>query len=212
MSQISLMPKYEESCGLCNGEPVSKIYLMEGEEISGIVSPYSVAPLRILTYLMEQQGIDFKTEINGNDPWQITQVLLDDKYADYVKVALQEIMEYRCAYELGDEYDEIVRQLPFEVAMRTSQNIMNFGKSQDEHDRDMSISYGMWQVYNMMLGRYSCENPNEAIDNITIPNDKPALRKHLVYKSTRGGYNIKTKGYCDSSLDHYSFLDSGKWD
>ena len=39
MSQISLIPKYEEKCGFCNGEAVSKIYLMEGQEISGIISP-----------------------------------------------------------------------------------------------------------------------------------------------------------------------------
>ena len=126
MSQISLIPKYEEKCGFCNGEAVSKIYLIEGEEISGIISPYSVAPLRILTYIMGKKGINFKTEINGNDPWQITQILLDEKYANYVKVALQEIMEYRCSYELGNQYEEIIRQLPFEVTMQTSQNIMNF--------------------------------------------------------------------------------------
>lgn len=55
MSQISLIPKYEEKCGFRNGEAVSKIYLIEGEEISGVISPYSVAPLRILTYLMEKK-------------------------------------------------------------------------------------------------------------------------------------------------------------
>lgn len=212
MSQISLIPKYEEKCGFCNGEAVSKIYLMEGQEISRIISPYSVAPLRILTYIMEKNGIDFKTEINGNDPWQITRILLDDKYANYVKVALQEIMEYRCSYELGNQYEEIIRQLPFEVAMRTSQNIMDFGKSQEEHNNDLWISSKKWLEYNMMLGSFSSENPNDTKDNITISNNNPVLRKHLIYKSTRGGYNIKTKGYSDSSLDHYCFIDSSKWD
>lgn len=212
MGQISLIPKYEEKCGISNGEAISKIYLIEGEEISGIISPYSVAPLRILTYVMTKKGIDFKTLINGANPWQITQILLDDKYANYVKVALQEIMEYRCSYELGNQYEEIIRQLPFGVAMQTSQNIMNFGKSQEEHNKDLRNSSKKWMEYNMMLGRFSNENSNETVDNITISKDNPVLRKHLIYRSTRGGYNIKTKGYSDSSLDHYCFVDSHKWD
>lgn len=212
MSQILLIPKHEEQCGFCNGEAVSKIYTLDGEEISGIISPYSVAPLRILTHIMAKKGIDFKTEINGNDPWQITQILLDDKYADYVKVALKEIMEYRCAYELGNQFEEIIRQLPFEIAMQTSQNIMNFGKSYEEHSKDLELSSKEWLRHNMQLGYFSDKNPNETIDNIIIPDENPVLRKHLIYKSTRGGYNIKTKGYSDSSLDHYCFIDSKKWD
>lgn len=212
MSQISLIPKYEEKCGWSNGEAVAKIYSIEGEEISGVISPYSVAPLRILTYMMKQKGIDFKTVINGDDPWQITQILLDDKYANYVKVALQEIMEYRCSYELGGQFEEIIRQLPFEVAMQTSQNIMNFGKPQAEHNRDLVISAQKWAGYNRELGRFSNENPNDTKDNITISRNNPVLRKHLIYKSSRGGYNIKTKGYSDSSLDHYCFVSSQKWD
>lgn len=212
MSQISLIPKYEEKCGFRNGEAVSKIYLIEGEEISGVISPYSVAPLRILTYLMEKKGINFKAEIKENDPWQITQILLDEKYANYVKVALQEIMEYRCSYELGNQYEEIIRQLPFEVAMQTSQNIMNFGKSQEEHSIDLRTSSNKWTEYNMMLGNLSDENPNNTKDNIIISRNNPVLRKHLIYKSAHGGYNIKTKRYSDSSLDHHCFVDSHKWD
>lgn len=212
MSQILLIPKYEEKCGFCNGEAVSKTYLLDGEEISGIISPYSVAPLRILTYIMTKKGISFKTEINGNDPWQITQILLDDKYADYVKAALKEIMEYRCAYELGGQFEEIIRQLPFEVAMQTSENIMNFGKCNEQRNKDLKISSGEWLKHNTTLDCYSDENTNETKNNIIISDENPVLRKHLVYKSTRGGYNIKTKGYSDSSLDHYCFVDSKRWD
>ncbi len=212
MSQISITPKYDEKNGFSNGKPISKIYTIEGVEIAGEISPYCVAPLRILTYLLNQKEIDFQVQTNNNNPWEITQILLDDKYAKYVTVALKEIMEYRCSYELGNEFKEIIRQLPFEVAMRTSQNIMNFGKSQEEHNYDMRISSIKWREYNMLLGRYSYENPNETKDNITIPKDNPVLRKHLIYKSSRGGYNIKTKGYSDSSLDHYCYIDSHKWD
>ena len=162
MSQVSLIPKQKEECGFCNGKEVSKIYLIGEEEISGIISPYSVAPLRILTYVMAKKGMNFKTEIHANDPWQITKILLEEKDVDYVKVALQEIMEYRCSYELGNQYKEIIRQLPFEAAMRTSQNILDFNKVSEEHDK--------------------------------------SLRKHLIYKSVHGGYNIKTKGYSDSNF------------
>lgn len=213
MSKIELLPRYEEKCGVGNGEAVSKIYLIDNEEISGIISPYSVAPLRILAHVMKQKGMDFEIIQNGVDPWNITKMIFDDKDANYVKVALQEIMEYRCSYELGNGFEEIIRQLPFEVAMKTSQNIMNFGKDLIEHNEDLKESASKWLGYNRMLGRIYCdENPNETIDNIIISEKNPVLRKHLIYRSARGGYNIKTKGYSDSSLDHYSFIDSHKWD
>ncbi len=212
MSQISIIPKYEEKNGFSGGIAVPKIYTIEGIEIIGEISPYSVAPLRILTYLLNQKGIDFQVQTNNSNPWEITQILLDDKYVEYVRVALKEIMEYRCSHELKNGFKEIIRQLPFEVAMRTSQNIMNFGKSQEEHIEDMKISSIRWREYNRLFGCYSYENPNETEDKINIPKDNPVLRKHLIYKSSRGGYNIKTKGYSDSSLDHYCYIDSEKWD
>lgn len=212
MSQISIIPKYKEQNGVSAGEPISKIYSIEGVEVAGEISSYSVAPLRILTYLLDQQKISYKVKTNNLDPWQITQILLDDKYAEYVQEALKEIMEYRCACELGKEYEEIIRQLPFEVAMKTSQNIMNFGKTREEHREDKKLSFQKWGEYNAMVGRCSYNNPNDTKDNLLIPKDQPALRKHLIYTSSRGGYNIKTKGYSDSTLDHYSFLDSKKWD
>lgn len=212
MSNILLRPKFEEKNGFRNGEPVTKIYLMEGEEIEGVISPYSVAPLRIFTYVLNRKGIDFQVQVNGGNPWEITELLLDERYALYVKSALPEIMEYCCSYELGNQYEKIIRQLPYEVAMRTSWNIMNFGKSEVEHNQDLMESTMKWFEYNMLCGRYSSENPNEENNNITISKEEPVLRKHLIYQSARGGYNIKTKGYCDSSLDHYCFMDSGKWD
>lgn len=88
MSKIELLPKYEEKCGVGNGEAVSKIYLIDNEEISGIISPYSVAPLRILAHVMKQKGMNFEIIQNGMDPWNITKMIFDDKDANYVKVAL----------------------------------------------------------------------------------------------------------------------------
>lgn len=212
MSQISIIPKYEERNGLSNSGPVLKIYTIGGIEVEGEISSFSVAPLRILTYLLGQKGIEFQVQTNNNNPWEITQILLDEEYAKYAAVALEEIMEYRCAHELAFDYGEIIRQLPFEVAMKTSQNIMNFGKSKKEHDDDLRISSLKWGEYNMLFGKHTCENPNGTIDNITIPEDKKILRKHLIYESSRGGYNIKTRGYSDSSLDHHCYFDSRKWD
>jgi len=211
MSQIAIIPKYEETKRESSGGYISKIYTIDGVELEGEISRYSVGPLRILTYVLNQKGIEFQASVNKDDPWDITKILLDDKYAEYVKVALQETMEYRCSYELENEFEEIIRQLPFEVAMRTSQNIMNFGKSLVEHDQDIRLSSMKWGEYNMMLGKLSYENPNETKDNIVIPHDNPILRKHLIYPSAHGGYNIKTKGYSDSSLDHYCFVDGRRW-
>lgn len=212
MSFILLKPKYEEKMGLGAGEPVQKIYNMEGENIEGIISAYSVPPLRILAYVLQKKEIRFQTQIDGNDPWEITKILFDSKHAEFVKIALKEIMEYRCSYELDHNFEEIIRQLPFEIAMKTSEYIMNYEKPYYRHNIDLVRSREKWALYNAMVGRNSCENPNDKKDNLIISKEEPTLRRHLIYKSSRGGYNIKTLGYNDSSLDHYSFLDSKKWD
>lgn len=48
---------------------------------------------------------------------------------------------------------------------------------------------------------------------ISESNKLIALNKvHAIYKSVRGGYNIKVSGYENSSLDHYCDSDSRMWD
>lgn len=37
-------------------------------------------------------------------------------------------------------------------------------------------------------------------------------KKHAIYSSARGGYNIKVHDYTNSSLDRYCYYDSGMWD
>lgn len=59
--------------------------------------------------------------------------------------------------------------------------------------------------------KYECGNPNNTIDQLTISKDEPQKRLHLIYRSARGGYNIKTQTYEDSCLDHYCFYDSQRW-
>ncbi len=209
MSQIEIVSKGIQTFG--NGEIIRE-YTIDGIELNGKVSSESVPPLRILLYLLKRKGMDCEFITKDYDPWNITKIILDEKNAQYAKVALEEIMEYCCSYEADRQCKEIIRQLPFDVAMKTSLNIMNYGKSLDEHNSDLLLSSQKWRQYNAMLGRYSDSNPNDTIDNLVIPKEEPQLRKHLIYKSSRGGYNIKTKGYSDSSLDHYCFVDTGKWD
>ena len=55
-------------------------------------------------------------------------------------------------------------------------------------------------------------NLNYIDDILVISSDEPLKRRHLIYRSGRGGYNIKTQEYRDSSLDHYCFTDSHTWD
>lgn len=185
---------------------------MEGIEIAGQVSPYAVAPLRILCHILKTKKIDYQVMLNGDNPWAITQLIFDEDNANFVKAALEEIMEYRCAVELGDGFKTIIRQLPFAVAMKTSDNIMAYGKRQTEHFCDQLESKRRWQEFYEINGyMFNC-NPNDTVDNLEISKDEPTLRKHLIYTSVRGGYNIKTKGYEDSSLDHYSYIDSRRYD
>ena len=130
-------------------------------------------------------------------------------------------MEYRCHPEYDLDWNNIIRQLPFEVLMRTSDNIMNFGKPAEEISSDKYASKAAWrriaaiQRAEMGIyydGYYDNGNPNNTVDSLTISPEEPEKRIHLIYRSSRGGYNIKTQTYEDSSLDHYCFYDSHKWD
>lgn len=214
MSKIILTPIEEEFCNRRNGEAVNKIYMLGDKEISGTISHYSVGPLRILSHILKKANIEFDLLINYDDLWKIKQIILDDKYAEYVELALKEVMEYRCAVELGNGYKEIIRQLPFEQLISTSNLIMNYGnKSEKQKQADEKESSIAWERHNLFnrsieLGEI-CGDFNSST---TISLEEPEKRKHLIYKSVRGGYNIKTLGYCDSSLDHYCYRDSGKWD
>lgn len=212
MGKIALIPKFPEINGSGKGEPIDKVYTMEGVEVSGQVNSYAVAPLRILSHVLETKGIQYQATINGDSPWSISELVFDDKNADFIKVALEEIMEYRCAVDLDVSYEEIIRQLPFEVAMRTSDNIMAFGKPKDQQFMDQMYSERRWKALNEIFGYHLDGNFDAEVDNLEIPKDEPVLRKHLIYTSARGGYNIKTKGYADSSLTHYSLFDSKEYD
>ncbi len=37
-------------------------------------------------------------------------------------------------------------------------------------------------------------------------------KKHAIYSSSRGGYNIKVKDYKNGKLEHYQYFDSKMWD
>jgi len=199
MSKILLIPKYEEKNGGCNGQPLQKIYMMEGTEIVGQVSPYAVAPLRILAYILKTKGIDYQVMLNDTDPWAITQMQIAENDADFVKVALEEIMKYRCAFELGNGYENIIRQLPFAIAMQTSEAMIPFPVSPHERKNYDAIVNDEENIFHV-------DPPRE------ISKDQLVLKKHMIYTSARGGYNIKTKGYDDRSLNHYCYTDSRTWD
>ena len=194
---------------------IDMLYKMGETEIRGQISHYADSPLRLLMHVLNAKEIDFHALVHGNDPWAISHLTFDDKHAEYVKVALEEIMEYRCAVELGEGLEgiEIIRQLPFEILMKTSDNIMNFGKPANQIYEDRELSSIRWRGFKAIFGHpENGLNPDTTPDNLVIPKEKPELRKHLIYKSARGGYNIKTKGYYDSSLTHYSYVDSNTWD
>lgn len=199
MSKIELIPMFEEKNGYCNSAPVQKIYTMEGVNIVGQVSPYAVAPLRILTHILKTKYLTCEVLVNDNNPWAIKQILINDKDAKFVKIVLEEIMKYRCAFELGREYETIIRQLPFEVAMRTSEYLIPYPVLEEERKNYEEIVNDPEYIFYQ-------SPPRE------IPRDQYVLNKHLIYPSSRGGYNIKTMGYDSSSLDHYSYSDSKKWD
>ena len=213
-----VIERLEDSIG--DNRVVNKSYLINNQKICGEVDVLAVEPLRILeslileSLLMEQK-IKIQKFIEGNDPWNIRELQIEcDKYVA-IDDMLKEIMEYRCCPESKFKCTDIIRQLPYDVMMKVSNAIMNYGKDELQHYQDMRFSDAEWSRYAfeaLPLGIVINGNPNEVDDNLVIPKDEPQKRRHLIYKSMRGGYNIKTQNYRDSSMDHYSWKDSNRWD
>ncbi len=200
---------------------LEKAFSIDGKEVIGHVDRLSLNPLRFLEYALVQKGIKIKKLIDGNDPWNIEELRIECEEYEEIEKLLKEIMEYRCHPEYDLDWHNIIRQLPFEVLMKTSDAIMNYGKSPEDIAIDKLNSDRRWREIasnvrfewgESYARKYEIGNPNGTIDELTISKDEPQKRKHLIYRSARGGYNIKTQSYEDSSLDHYCFYDSHRWD
>ena len=200
---------------------VESVFTIDGKEIIGHVDRLSLNPLRFLDYILVQKGIRIKKLIDGNDPWNIEELRIECREYEEIERLLKEIMEYRCHPEYDLDWNNIIRQLPFEVLMKTSNAIMNYGKcpediAVDKYNSDRRwreiASYVRSECGELYARKYENGNPNATIDELTIPKDEPHKRKHLIYRSARGGYNIKIQSYEDSSLDHYCYYDSHIWD
>lgn len=197
------------------------VFTIDGKEVVGHVDRLSLNPLRFLEYALIQKGIKIKKLIDGNDPWNIEELRIECKEYDEIEKLLKEIMEYRCHPEYDLAWQNIIRQLPFEVLMKTSDAIMNYGKNSEDIAVDKINSDRRWreiasnvstECEELFVRNYENGNPNGTIDELSISKDEPQKRLHLIYKSARGGYNIKTQTYEDSSLDHYCYYDSHRWD
>ena len=200
---------------------VESVFTIDGKEVIGHVDSLSLNPLRFLEYALVKKGIKIKKLIDGNSPWDIEELRIEYKEYEEIERLLKEIMEYRCHPGYDLDWHNIIRQLPFEVLMKTSDAIMNYGKSPEDIAIDKFNSDRRWreiasnvrsELGESYARNYENGNPNGTIDELTISKDEPLKRKHLIYRSARGGYNIKTQSYEDSSLDHYCYYDSQRWD
>ena len=204
-----------------NDSYLEKVFSIDGKEVIGHVDRLSLNPLRFLEYALVQKGIKIKKLIDGNDPWNIEELRIECKEYEEIERLLKEIMEYRCHPEYDLDWNNIIRQLPFEVLMKTSDAIMNYDKNLEDDLADRIESDERWRAIASNVRSewgesyakiYENGNPNNTFDNTMISKDEPQKRKHLIYRSARGGYNIKTQTYEDSSLDHYCYYDSHRWD
>ncbi len=200
---------------------VESVFTIDGKEVIGQVDRLSLNPLRFLEYALVQKGIKIKKIIDENDPWNIEELRIECKEYEEIERLLKEIMEYRCHPEYDLKWKHIIRQLPYEVLMKTSDAIMNYGKNPEDIAIDKLRSDRRWrEIADHVRSEYGESyaidyengNPNGTIDELTISKDEPQKRRHLIYKSARGGYNIKTLTYEDSSLDYYCYSDSHIWD
>lgn len=198
-----------------NTSIVEKRYLINDKILQGEVDIHAVEPLRILESLLVKKGIKIKKIIEGHNPWNIKELQIECEEYEMITNMINDIIEYRCCPEAKFNWTDIIRQLPYGVMLQVSNAIMNYGKDPRQHKVDLEHSEREWEFYSFMARKQGINikgNPNEINDQLTIPRDEPQKRKHLIYKSSRGGYNIKTQNYRDSSMDHYCWMDSETWD
>ena len=194
-----------------------KSFSIDGKEVSGEVDVLSLNPLRFLEYELIKRKANINKIVSSNDPWDIEQLMVEyDKYEE-IESLLKEIMEYKCHPEKDLQWKEIVGPVPYRVMLDVSDDIMKFGKSEEDIEYDEWVSSKKWQeIARESMQNYRLymdgTNPNKGESVLEIPKDEPEKRLHLVYKSSHGGYNIKTRGYCDRSLDHYGWRDTHTWD
>ena len=196
-------------------------FSIDGKEVVGRVDGAALNPLRFLEHELVKRGIQIKKLISSNDPWSIEELTIQYNEYEEIERLLTEIMDYRCHFEGDLDWNEIIRQLPFNMVMKVSDDIMNYGKDPNTILDDIRKSDEIWRGFADEV-RYTCGeeyarkyrfgNPNETEDILFIPKDEPQKRKHLIYRSSRGGYNIKTQSYNDRSVEHYCFHDSRSWD
>lgn len=211
----TIIEKLNDAKNETNKRIVEKRYLINNEIVSGKVDISAVEPLRILESLLIKKGVKIKKTLEGYNPWNIKELQIDCEEFEMIKSVICEIMEYRCCPELEIKYSDIVRQLPYNIMLQVSNAIMNYGKDPRQHIIDLEHSEREWDFYSFLSKKQGIDingNPNEINDQLVVPKDEPQKRKHLIYKSSRGGYNIKTQNYRDSSMDHYCWMDSKQWD
>lgn len=198
MNKTIILPKRIEVI-----DSVSKldVYTIDGEGISAVIDSNSIEPLKMLTYILNKKGITFNLKYRGNQYEFIEEIVVFGNNGKLVKAALNEILEYRCSTELRDEMKWLIRQLPFDIAMRTSDNIINCDIIEELKVKNLPLSRIDWVTYSGIMAQF----PDVELGTEFANTDIKQLKKHLIYKSYNGGYNIKTKGYSDSSLEHYSF-------
>ena len=204
-------------------ECLEKVYKIDDKEVSSIVATRALNPLRLLEHALIKKGMEIKKMLKSDNPCDFDKITIKyNEYEDIEKI-LKEIMEYRCCPDYKEMYNYQIDMLPFEVCMKTSDAIMNFGKDKEDIEKDNELSKRRWnrirRQVDQIYGEYSVkalevakrdESNNPSI--LTISKDNPEKRKHLIYQYKRGGYTIKTQNYLDRSLDHYSYFDTRMWD
>ena len=134
---------------------------LDGENITGIIYSLSINPLRIIKYVLDNTNVANTTVGDKNE---ISEIIVDREDLHLLIKTTNEVLSMRCFGKIETKYQNIMRQLPFGIAMQESDNLISI--------------------------------------------DEP----HAIYKSARGGYNIKTLKYYNNNLNHYSSYNSRKWD
>ena len=124
---------------------VESVFTVGSKEVIGHVDRLSLNPLRFLEYALVQQGIKIKKLVDGNDPWKIEELRIECNEYEKIERLLKEIMEYRCHPEHDLDWHNIIRQLPFDILMKTSDAIMNYGKSPEDIAIDKYNSNKRWR-------------------------------------------------------------------
>ena len=89
-------------------------------KITGIIYSLSINPLRIIKYVLDNTNVANTTVGDKNE---ISEIIVDREDLHLLIKTTNEVLSMRCFGKIETKYQNIMRQLPFGIAMQESDTL-----------------------------------------------------------------------------------------